>query len=452
MPRRPPALHPALQRQSARGAQRPHLLAEPDILIHGPELNGIQFLDLILIYLGIKTGRQPAVNAARAHWRLAKGAKFRWLRTRLKTRRCSAPASSRWQRHRRCRRILFNNPTSQAPAPELTIVLPTFKERDNVPLWWSSRTLSGVDWEVVFVDDNSPDGTARSRARSARRTAACAACAASAGAAFRAPASRACWRARRIRRRDGCGPAARRNAAPAMLERLRRRHRSRGREPLCATARRVPAFQREPRAGEPMSTAIARRLLGVDLSDPMSGFFMMRRDRFEELAPQLSSQGFKILLDIVATARGSLRIAEIAVRVRRAPAWREQARHARRARFRRAGAGQADQRHGVVPLPAVLPGRPHRHRDPHGGAAALHAPASASFGGADGRGLAAITWNFVLNNMFTYRDQRLAGWQFVTGLIVSGDLRGRRHLQCRHRKRDLQLRPGSGGSPGSAAP
>ena len=38
---------------------------------------------------------------------------------------------------------------------------------------------------------------------------------------------------------------------------------------------------------------------------------MMRRDRFEELAPQLSSQGFKILLDIVATARGSLRIAEL---------------------------------------------------------------------------------------------------------------------------------------------
>ena len=43
----------------------------------------------------------------------------------------------------------------------------------------------------------------------------------------------------------------------------------------------------------------------------MSGFFMMRRDRFEALAPQLSSQGFKILLDIVATARGSLRIAEL---------------------------------------------------------------------------------------------------------------------------------------------
>ena len=29
----------------------------------------------------------------------------------------------------------------------------------------------------------------------------------------------------------------------------------------------------------------------------------------------------------------------------------------------------------------------------------------------------AITWNFVLNNLFTYRDQRLTGWRFVTGLV-----------------------------------
>ena len=38
---------------------------------------------------------------------------------------------------------------------------------------------------------------------------------------------------------------------------------------------------------------------------------MIRRDPFERLAPQLSTQGFKILLDIVATARGKLRIKEI---------------------------------------------------------------------------------------------------------------------------------------------
>src|ERR1700727_3989233 len=43
----------------------------------------------------------------------------------------------------------------------------------------------------------------------------------------------------------------------------------------------------------------------------MRGFFMIRRDRFEELASQLSTQGFKILLDVVATAHGALRIKEI---------------------------------------------------------------------------------------------------------------------------------------------
>src|SRR6516165_1832105 len=48
------------------------------------------------------------------------------------------------------------------PAPELTIVVPTFNERTNVPLLVArlQRTLEGIDWEVIFVDDNSPDGTA----------------------------------------------------------------------------------------------------------------------------------------------------------------------------------------------------------------------------------------------------------------------------------------------------
>src|ERR1700752_5306147 len=48
------------------------------------------------------------------------------------------------------------------PAPELSVVVPTFKERANVPLLVEklARTLAGVDWEVIFVDDNSPDGTA----------------------------------------------------------------------------------------------------------------------------------------------------------------------------------------------------------------------------------------------------------------------------------------------------
>src|SRR5262249_26538035 len=51
--------------------------------------------------------------------------------------------------------------------------------------------------------------------------------------------------------------------------------------------------------------------LGVSLTDPMSGFFMMRRDVFEEVSPKLSTQGFKILLDIAMSTSGRLRVAEL---------------------------------------------------------------------------------------------------------------------------------------------
>ena len=49
-----------------------------------------------------------------------------------------------------------------APAPELSVIVPAYNERDNVPLVVEllRRTLQGVLWEVTFVDDNSPDGTA----------------------------------------------------------------------------------------------------------------------------------------------------------------------------------------------------------------------------------------------------------------------------------------------------
>src|SRR6187397_3742051 len=50
---------------------------------------------------------------------------------------------------------------SQADSPELSVVVPTFNERDNVTVLYRrlEATLSGIAFEVVFVDDNSPDGT-----------------------------------------------------------------------------------------------------------------------------------------------------------------------------------------------------------------------------------------------------------------------------------------------------
>src|SRR5207342_2627589 len=48
------------------------------------------------------------------------------------------------------------------PAPELTVVIPTFKERHNIVhiVERLQTVLAGRDWEVIFADDDSPDGTA----------------------------------------------------------------------------------------------------------------------------------------------------------------------------------------------------------------------------------------------------------------------------------------------------
>ncbi len=71
------------------------------------------------------------------------------------------------------------------------------------------------------------------------------------------------------------------------------------------------SFNQQRLGASKFATAVAQRVLKVEIADPMSGFFMIRRDRFEQLAPKLSTQGFKILLDVVATAEGDLRVIEV---------------------------------------------------------------------------------------------------------------------------------------------
>ena len=56
---------------------------------------------------------------------------------------------------------------------------------------------------------------------------------------------------------------------------------------------------------------LARRILRVEVTDPLSGFFMMRREVVEKIAPKLSVEGFKILADILTSARGKLRVCEV---------------------------------------------------------------------------------------------------------------------------------------------
>jgi len=307
------------------------------------------------------------------------------------------------------------------PAPELSVVVPTFKERANVPLLVEklAQTLPGVDWEVIFVDDNSPDGTAAAaraigatdyRVRCIRRIG-------RRGLAGACIEGMLASQARYVAVMDADLQHDER-LLTGMLEKLRgdtdlavaSRYVAGGSAAGLSSARREHASR--------LSTMLAQRLLGVTLSDPMSGFFMIRRERFEELAPRLTTQGFKILLDIAATARGTLRIAEL-------PLVFAERQH---------GESKLDTRVALDFIALIIAKLTNDAVSFRFllfclvglTGIAIHMATlqfalgvmALGFGAAQTVAtVAAITWNFVLNNMFTYRDQRLAGVQFVTGLI-----------------------------------
>src|SRR3990167_2818904 len=210
-------------------------------------------------------------------------------------------------------RNIFAQASLELPAPELTIVIPTFNECRNVlPLIERLRNLlEGYDWEVIFVDDHSPDGTAAlvcalgkqdRRVRCIRRIGRRGLSGAFLEGALASQASYVAVMDGDLQHDESC--------LIPMLERLR------AGDDLAVGTRYVTAdslsslsvwlarFSR-------WSTLVTRRFLGITLSDPMSGFFMIRRTLMDELAPSLRTQGFKILLDIITTARQNLRIVEI---------------------------------------------------------------------------------------------------------------------------------------------
>src|SRR3981189_906105 len=205
-------------------------------------------------------------------------------------------------------------PSQANGLPQLSVVVPTFNERDNVATLYKrlEAALGATRWEVVFVDDNSPDGTwdvvrglaqRDSRVRCIRRIG-------------RRGLSGACI--------EGILASSAPYAAvidadlqhdetqlPKMVGLLQS-----GAAELVVGSRYIEggsadSFDKSRAGISTLATEVARRVLKVEIADPMSGFFMIRRDRFEQLAPQLSTQGFKILLDIVATAEGDLRTVEI---------------------------------------------------------------------------------------------------------------------------------------------
>jgi dolichol-phosphate mannosyltransferase len=151
----------------------------------------------------------------------------------------------------------------------------------------------------------------------------------------------------------------------------------------------------------------------------MSGFFMIRRDRFEELAPQLSTQGFKILLDVVATAHGMLRTKEIPYSF--GSRLHGESKLDSMVALDFLGLVLAKLTHDVVSLRFLLfamvgsLGVLVHFVALYAGLKMLRIPfAEAQAFGA----ICAMTSNFVLNNFLTYRDQRLKGFAILGGLLL----------------------------------
>lgn len=311
----------------------------------------------------------------------------------------------------------------QARAPlQLSVVVPTFNERDNIETLVTrlDAALGNVAWEVIFVDDNSPDGTAdvvRARARTDPRV--------------------RCIR--RVGRRglagaciEGMLASSAPHAAvidgdlqhdetqlPKMLGLLES-----AAADLVIGSRYVAggsadSFNQQRLGVSMAATALAQRVLRVTIADPMSGFFMVRRDRFEQLAPQLSTQGFKILLDLVATARGDLRIVEIPYTF--GSRLHGESKLDSMVAFDFLGLVLAKVTNDAVSLRFLLFALV--------GSIGLFVhlvmlfialdvlgapfPEAQAFGA-----ILAMTSNFLLNNFLTYRDQRLRGFGILRGLAI----------------------------------
>ncbi|MCK1445074.1 glycosyltransferase family 2 protein [Bradyrhizobium sp. 2] len=313
-------------------------------------------------------------------------------------------------------------PPQAQEAPELSVIVPTFNERDNVTVLYRrlEATLANVAWEVVFVDDNSPDGTwdvVRALAQRDNRV--------------------RC--VRRIGRRGlsgACIEGILASSAPyvAVIDADLQHDETQlpkmllllasDQADLVVGSRYIEGYKSEgfnkQRAGaSALATELARKALRVEIADPMSGFFMVRRDRFEDLAPKLSVHGFKILLDLVASANGSLRAVEIPYTFGERQHGESKLDSMVALDF--LGLVLAKFTNDAVSLRFIL------FAMVGGIGLVVHLTTlfialqlfKAPFAEAQAAGaVVAMTSNFALNNFLTYRDQRLKGFALLRGLIA----------------------------------
>jgi dolichol-phosphate mannosyltransferase len=196
---------------------------------------------------------------------------------------------------------------------ELVVVIPTYCERDNLPelVRRLRHTLAGIEWEAIVVDDDSPDQTAqlaRSLSLADRRV-------------------RCLHRIGRRGLASACIEGMLASAAPIIavmdadlqhdetrLPLMLGRIREEGADLVVATRYAgdgsIGAWDTSRAEMSRTATRLSRMVHAQNVSDPMSGFFMMKRDVLESALRDLSAVGFKLLLDILATVKRPLVVVE----------------------------------------------------------------------------------------------------------------------------------------------
>jgi dolichol-phosphate mannosyltransferase len=307
-------------------------------------------------------------------------------------------------------------------ATVLSIIIPTLNERENIEplLGLLAAALPGTEWEAIFVDDDSRDGTPEHVRAIARRN----------------PRVRCLQRIGRRGLATACIEGVMSCASPyiAVMDADLQHDERLLPEMLKAlesSAADLVIGSRYTAGGgignwnssrarmSGAATRLARMICRADIADPLSGFFMCRREVFEAALRRMSGQGFKVLLDLLASSPKPPRVREVPYSFRERQhgeskldamiAWEY-------------GMLLADKLVGrFIPVRFALFGL-------IGGlglvvhlATLWVALNAVGLGFAAAQAVAtivAMTSNFVLNNQFTYRDQRLRGFALLRGLVI----------------------------------
>jgi dolichol-phosphate mannosyltransferase len=320
------------------------------------------------------------------------------------------------------RRTATRGRVEAAPAVplEVAVVVPTFNERDNVRelIARVERALHGIAWEMIFVDDDSPDGTSAELK------------------AIGASDSRIrCIK--RIGRRglsSACIEGMLASAAPVFVVMDADLQHDESRIPAMLTALRaeeaelviasrytaggaIGEWDRTRAFMSRIATRLSRVVCRQRISDPMSGFFMITAEALDGCVRRLSGKGFKILLDIVASSPAVLRVGEVPYTFRE----------------RLHGESKLDSLvmwdFGMLlaekTIGRYIPVRFFAFTLVGGAGVLVHmavlaALRAAQVGFSNGQAVAtvvAMIFNFWLNNLLTYRDRRLRGTRWFTGLL-----------------------------------